>query len=110
MFWKVIVTSSADPRKASLTVKGILGGIIMYAGLASGVFHFSLNSVDANNAATAVTSAVQATLTLISYAIAAYSSWAGVYGAMRKISITATGKHPLLQSNGQSVNQVPSQH
>ncbi len=97
LIWEWIVTSSENPQKASLTIKGILAGIVMYAGLASGVFHFSINTVDATNAVTAITAAFQATLTLVSYAIAAYSAWSTAYGALRKIAITATGKHPILK-------------
>lgn len=86
-FVRWLVLSSADPQKASLMVKGILVAIATYGGFALGFFHMSIPSDSIDTFIGATTDATQLSLTAISILAAAWSAWATVWGALRKLLV-----------------------
>lgn len=101
-FIQWIVASSADPGKFSLAIKGFFASIATFALFAVGFFHFNLDVESITNIGSLVGNAVQATLTAISYISAAVSTWALVYGGIRKIWTTLNGTNAVIvmqQSN-----------
>lgn len=96
--WLWLVSSSTDPDKYSLMIKGFVGTAATFLLIGAGVFHYTLSTGDVYDLGTLISAAVSATLTAISYVATAVSAWALVWGAIRKVLITIFGQHPLLQS------------
>lgn len=98
--WLWVVYSSANADKISLSIKGAGGVIVTVAFLLIGVFHFNVSQVQVTDLFDAAMLAVSATLTALSYASAAVSAWAVVWGLCRKIVTTMAGENEVVASFG----------
>lgn len=86
-FWNWLVISSADPETISLSVRGIIGGILTAITILLGLANIHVASDQ-------VTIAVDATVKLVQAIAAFISAYAFLYGIIRKIYLTATGQNP----------------
>lgn len=99
--WAWLVYSSANANKYSLTLKGLLGVGVTLALTIIGLFHFSITPEQVNGVSDGIMLAFNATMTALSYAVAAVSAWAAVWGALRKIWTSATGTNQVIASFGE---------
>jgi uncharacterized membrane protein (GlpM family) len=76
-----IVVSSADPGEISLTIKGVLVGLVPYVIALAGLGHLNFGADQLNTAIDAVATFVQAGLALVSAAMV-------LVGMARKVWIT----------------------
>lgn len=80
-FWNWLVTSSADPSKVSLTLKGTLSTVVGIVVMLSPIFHLNIGSQQLNEISDAIVQIVVVGLTIISM-IATFA------GLARKIFLT----------------------
>jgi len=83
-----IVVSSEDPTKLSLTVKGFLGGLVTVA-----TFFLGLQDIVLDQGL--VRSLIDQTVSIVQIMAGLVSALAMLYGGLRKVTLTATGEHPL---------------
>lgn len=85
-FFTWLVASSADPNKVSLTVTSALTALIPYGIFLSGITHHSLDAADAGAVVAAIGTLVQVLLTAVSVCLF-------LYGLIRKIYLSLTGRN-----------------
>ena len=83
--WNLVVTSSADPKKTSLMIKGIIGTAITYFALSSGLVEFSLPIGEFESINDALSLFIEAILAAIPVLMTAVSAWATLWGGLRKV-------------------------
>lgn len=76
-----LVTSSADPTKVALTVKGFLGTVASIIVMVSPLFHLKIGSDDLNGV-------VDGVVQFITVAFGLVSATATIVGFIRKIYLT----------------------
>ena len=86
--WQWLVYSSANSEKYSLTLKGALGIVATILLTGAGIFQYTLSPDAVNGLSSLVVVAFKDTLTAVSYIVTAVSSWALVWGAIRKVVLT----------------------
>ena len=83
--WNWFVVSSADPSKVSLTVKGVLVGIIPILVSILPIFGLKLDATTLGDVAGSIESIINAVLTIVALAL-------GIVGFVRKVYNTLGGK------------------
>lgn len=96
--WAFLVYSSANADKISLTLKGVLASAVTVVLFAVGFFHFNIQVEQITNISTLIQVAFNASLTALSYAVAAVTAWAVVWGAIRKAINTEDGTNASLNA------------
>ena len=87
--WDWLVWSSANPNQLSLTVKGMLTGIVTLITVGLGVAHIPLPG----GATALLSQIVDATVTAVQAIAGAVSAIAVVVGIIRKLVETVKGTH-----------------
>ena len=83
--WDWLVTSSADPNKVAVTVKGALSTAAGLVIMASPLFHLSIGSDQIN-------AVVDALVQIVVIALTIFSGCLTLFGLARKIYLTLTNK------------------
>lgn len=91
-FWAWLVLSSNDPQKVSLTVKSVLTGLATYALFFTGLFHLNVGASDLSVFTDQIATLVGSVLTIV-------SCITGVYGFIRKIINTMSGRNEVINTN-----------
>lgn len=96
--WVFLVYSSVNADKYSLTLKGVLGVVGTIVLFSAGFLHFGISAESISNISDLVLVAFNATMTALSYVVAAVSAWALVWGAIRKALHTEAGTNAALNA------------
>lgn len=84
-FWSWLVTSSADPAKWSLTIKGFAGTAITIITMVAGLANIQVGDL---------TPVVDAVVSFVQAILLAVSSVAFIIGFVRKVWNTVSNKNP----------------
>lgn len=99
--WAWVVYSSANANNYSLALKGFLGVAVTVALTVIGFFHFNITPEQVNDLSSGILLAFNATMTALSYAVAAVSAWAAVWGTLRKLWTSVAGTNQVIASFGE---------
>ncbi len=83
------VYSSKNPKRVSLSFKGLLGAAATYIIFFAGVFHLNISQTDLSSTIDALTNVVKFIFEVISWCITGY-------GMIRKIYLTSKGQNAVL--------------
>lgn len=89
--WAWIILSSKDPQSASLTVKSILTGGVVYVVFFTGLFHYSVT-------ASQLTQIIDEVGNVVGFVLMAISALATLVGFVRKLFTTATGTNAVINT------------
>ena|ERR1035437_6063922 len=87
--WEWLVKSSANPEAVSLTVKGILLGVIPVVLTLAGFVHLTLTDNVLTDTVASIANLIDVVLTLVAGGLT-------VYGLFRKIVLTVEGKNQVI--------------